>query len=385
MFFQESVTLSNKYPSLIQIIEKIDETLSSQNSSDLFQIDVIASVLNEKTSDVSLIFEKLFQLGLLTKENYIKCSKCGNLIKNEYYEEAFVWEGFVECSQCENHINDPEEKKVCYRLIKEKIPKKVEKDRDISQNSTEKDIFFGIVTALPIELDAVLEHFEFEKVKKEFRSYYVGDFCSEVNSNCYSIVAVQSLYAGNTPSAIVTKDLIHDWNPKYIIMIGIAGGYHEDELNLGDVVIADQIFDYDYTKEYEGFSQKRPRIGHSDRYLLQCVTNFRWKLPILNIDCPDGSENTPKYVISNIATGNKVIASNEMKERIKEHHGKITAIEMEAGGVVEAAGQLKSPVGILIIRGISDFGDEDKDDNWHEYSAKSAAKFFFDFLKKTDV
>nr|WP_054858859.1 hypothetical protein [Methanobacterium formicicum] len=62
-------------------------------------------------------------------------------------------------------------------------------------------------------------------------------------------------------------------------------------------------------------------------------------------------------------------------------HDKICALEMEGGGIATVAYQQKVHKGVLIISGISDYGDCDKDNNWHNYSSNIAAKFFFDFIK----
>ncbi|KAK6500226.1 hypothetical protein TWF481_010575 [Arthrobotrys musiformis] len=67
-----------------------------------------------------------------------------------------------------------------------------------------------------------------------------------------------------------------------------------------------------------------------------------------------------------VASGNSVIKNAEDRDNINAcFGGKVLCIEMEAAGVVEADA--------IIIRGICDYADERKNDDWHDYAALVAA------------
>lgn len=51
---------------------------------------------------------------------------------------------------------------------------------------------------------------------------------------------------------------------------------------------------------------------------------------------------------------------------------------MEAVGVANACERAETPY--VVVRGISDFGDERKDDRFHELAAKAAALVARDFI-----
>lgn len=380
MLYDECENLANKYPNFRNIIEKIDKKLSKMDSSSIFYIEYVARYFNEEISVISIIFEKLYQEDLLLKENYYICS-CENSFAFEDVQKSISLGDSIECSNCGDEVNDQMEVKTVYRLKPDKVLKIRQKDvgteKDEITFQTLDKILIGVVVALPIELNAVLNQFNHKPIRHGSRTYYVGQIDS--NLEHYNIAVIRSSHPGNTPAAIVTRDLIRDLNPKYIILIGIAAGYDDDGLKLGDVVVSDSIFDYDYTKEFDDKSLIRPRNFNSDHYLVECIKSFNWEGEI-EIDCPDDSP-APNVMIGHIATGNKVIASTDYKKKIKGIHDKILAIEMESGGVADAAKQLKNPIGILVIKGISDMGDEDKGDNWHEYSANVAAQFFADFIR----
>jgi hypothetical protein len=80
-----------------------------------------------------------------------------------------------------------------------------------------------------------------------------------------------------------------------------------------------------------------------------------------------------------IASGEKLLRDGEKLAQLRATmHGKVEAGEMEAAGVVEACRGANLPW--LVIRGISDFGDELKDDRFHGFAARAAAAVMVDFL-----
>lgn len=378
MFYEECENLASRHPEFRNKIKNLDKKLSSMDSSSIFNVEDVAKYLDEEKSNISIIFEKLYQLDLLLKENYYVCS-CGNLFDVNEINETLYNGDLIEC-RCGEEINSYMDVKTVYRLKPDKVLKKRDKDIKTKTDRIEKDfdnILIGVVVALDIELDAVLKRFNHEQLRNDLRTYYIGHI--NPDSESYKIAVVRSSHPGNTPAAVVTRDLIKDLDPKYVVLIGIAAGYDDDGLKLGDVVVSDSIIDYDYTKEFNEKTLNRQRMFNSDPYLIECVKKFKWDGKI-ETKKPDGSSD-PNIKVGHIATGNKVIASTIYKEKIKSIHDKIIAIEMESGGVADAAQQLKNPIGILVIKGISDMGDKDKGDDWHEYSANVAAQFFVDFLR----
>jgi len=59
----------------------------------------------------------------------------------------------------------------------------------------------------------------------------------------------------------------------------------------------------------------------------------------------------------------------------------IRAGEMEASGVVRACESRATPVPWFVIRGISDYGDAGKNDNYQVYAARMAATYCLTFLQ----
>jgi nucleoside phosphorylase len=250
------------------------------------------------------------------------------------------------------------------------------------------EVDFGIVTSKPLERDAVIRCLDkCEKVQNEhldIRTYYLGDVA--VVSGLYKVVVVLTSDAGTVDAVATTGDLIRHWNPRYVIMLGIAGGISRDGLTLGDVVVADQVIEYEYAKELPEHTELRPRVHRCDALLLSRVKDLSNWSHSIDVPRPLGPLRTvPKLFVGPIASGNKVVANGQGREKFRSLHPHMLAVEMEGEGVATAAWQLSQPKGVLVVRGISDLADSNKSDEWQPYAAATAATFFVDFLRSEPV
>jgi hypothetical protein len=118
--------------------------------------------------------------------------------------------------------------------------------------------------------------------------------------------------------------------------------------------------------------------------LLQAARNLRedW-YRLIRKRRPQGGRS--QYFIGPIATGDKVVAIKELLERYRSDWPKLIGIEMEAGGVVSATFQSVQPPGFLMIRGVSDLADKNKDDSWRQYACHAAAAFAIALLQSGPV
>ena len=53
---------------------------------------------------------------------------------------------------------------------------------------------------------------------------------------------------GRVEALNTTKDAINRWKPRYVLLVGIAGGFEENDARLGDILVSDQIIDYELQK-----------------------------------------------------------------------------------------------------------------------------------------
>jgi nucleoside phosphorylase len=270
------------------------------------------------------------------------------------------------------------------------VPKHPAKGTDSGTN--EHQIDFAIITALEKEAKAVvgrLENYSKKRFEdKDIRTYHCGTVPIQGTDREYRVVVVLLPSMGEISAANAVTDTIARWNPRFVLMVGIAGGIPQNDLDLGDVVVADQIIGYEYGKVTEDGIKPRDRVYPVSALLLDRVRNFwdeSWAQQV-NVPRPDSATRAvSKLFIGPIASGNKVIASTEFRQRLKTRWPKLVALEMEGEGVFAAVFDRPQIRNTLVIRGICDMADERKSDEWQEYAANAAAAFTVSFLKGRPV
>lgn len=251
---------------------------------------------------------------------------------------------------------------------------------------------FGIITALKVERDAVLNRlddgYQLIRDENEPLPFYLGHISIPGSTDRYTVVVCLLLDMGNDEAAVATTRLLQRWEPANVLMVGIAGGIR-DKVQLGDVVVAKYSFYYELAKLTLNGEQMRPEQFPSDRLLfgrayVYEVTEWRGTIgvarPGMQIE-----ESLPNVHFDPIASGEKVIADVAMIPRLLQICPKLVAVAMEGAGVARAAKSHTNPPRFLEIRGICDFADAEKNDDWHEYAANAAAAFTIGWLRDRPI
>jgi len=243
-------------------------------------------------------------------------------------------------------------------------------------------IDFAIITALEKEAKAVvrrLENYEIKRFEdKDIRTYHQGIVPIPGNGKHYRVIVVTLPSMGNVSAANAVTDTIYQWQPRFVLMVGIAGGIPQDDLNLGDVVVAEQAVCYDYGKVTDQGIKPRDRVYPASALLLDRVRNFwddTWTQRVDVARPADASRTISKSFVGPIASGDKVVASTEFRDQLLKHWPKLMAVEMESEGVFAAVFDRPQIRGTLVIRGICDMADKHKVDDWQEYAANAAAAY----------
>jgi len=260
-------------------------------------------------------------------------------------------------------------------------PKRMDKKFDI-----------GIITIVAPEktaIDNILQNCKIEDGKKTVRKYSKG-FLQGADDFSHSVVMTQQLNQGNESVVAAYKDLVAEFNPKLMILFGIAGSIHEKS-KLCDVCIINQVIDYDKRKEgAEGKIEERGSAYRVGAKLLVYINEFFNK----HGEFPkfDACENSfdPKFEIrvGPIGSGNAVVGNpaSKIKLWLKDFNSKTLAVETESVGFSntfyeEELNREIDKIGALIIRGISDHADYDKDDKWRVMASNNAAIVVKEFVK----
>ncbi|HTW84313.1 MAG TPA: hypothetical protein VMD91_09620 [Candidatus Sulfotelmatobacter sp.] len=211
------------------------------------------------------------------------------------------------------------------------------------------------------------------------------------------VVVCQASSRSNLPASQTASRLIEAWRPEYIFLAGTAGGVQQKEdakkseqLNLGDVIIADYIDYVEYAKLTDNkiiprkIAYDHPSMHLRMNFVTSVSTEKRWHEHIERAR-PDQKNIHPSIHVGNVAAGEKIFADYAGEHQIKllELFDKVIAFEMESYGVASAICEARCSVDynpqFLTIRGISDFvnaktSNADRD-AWTDYAASAALSF----------
>lgn len=220
--------------------------------------------------------------------------------------------------------------------------------------------------------------------------YLTGDFAGAHVD--WELGAAFTKQTGSQASAS-TAGAILSFSPQLILYVGIAGSL-KGGVDLGDVVVADVVHDYEVGKEHRpeagdaGHYQRRPLQQQSSFQLEQWAgvvkTTGAWRERIELVDAELASE--PAVHIEPIAAGSKVVANKDSHtfRLIDAAAPRAVAVEMEGAGFLAAVNRFPKTDGLL-IRGISDrLDDKDSSDlkGWRHQAAANAAAFAFELLHR---
>ena len=142
-------------------------------------------------------------------------------------------------------------------------------------NRMEGPVDFVIITALEEERSSVLAKLPncqpLPPEPQDIRQYYAGRLPVTLAGGAqghYSVVVMQLLGMGRLQAATTTSDAIKRWRPRYVLMVGIAGGVAAKGASLGDILVSQQIVDYELQKLTPAGPQIRWQVHQADPRLL---------------------------------------------------------------------------------------------------------------------
>ncbi len=285
-----------------------------------------------------------------------------------------------------------------------------------------QQIDIGILTIRDDEFRAVLNAFPEEFGDGIYRGKnreYAFRQASAGKAGRYSLAIVRQPEQGNGEAQEAARDLLEDFEPSLLLVVGIAGGLPSDDLTLGDVVLSTRINDYSVEARKEGSEPTYAMTGGPiAKQVLAGIAN----LAAREKDLGDWAASLSAKPAVNWTRRGQLYGpeewQKELKEKLRIHYGKpaaprapifmagpiassdrlikdprvlfpwiqtarnLLAVEMESGGVYRAA---RDRCPMLAIRALSDIIGLKRANEWTKYAAEAAAAFACAYLQTCPV
>jgi len=276
---------------------------------------------------------------------------------------------------------------------------------------------FAVVTALPKEFAAMLAMLDDARPITVFgdpNDYAMGRIPAiDGTGNHHIAVALQKKPSNNSASAVASH-LSHSFpHLEHVLMVGIAGGVPhptdaDKHVRLGDVVVSDQngVVQYDHLKlethqvlvrsaaappsaallgkvrllEAARLAGGCPWEAHISRAVVEGAARpdaSTDRLFVAGVETPHPIDifrrsGHPRIHYGPIGSSNALLKDTEIRDALRDKFG-VRAIEMEGSGIAD--GTWTAGLGYIIVRGISDYCDERKNDMWQGYAAVASAGY----------
>lgn len=237
----------------------------------------------------------------------------------------------------------------------------------------------ALITATSMETAAVMQMYDWREINfdNDMQTYYETQFMRD--NTFYKVVTTQQNAMGMTAAAALSMKLIEHFRPRYLIAVGIAAGValkDVEEQIYGDVVVADEIWDYS-TGKFVSPEESEIRYGNIGFLPRPAVIRMQPELRKYVETAAKSKENQCHVFIGAMATGSAVVANREILDKQIHSQFRHTAgLDMEAYGIAYAAENATAPrPAPIVIKSVSDFADSHKNDQYQKFAAYTSVEF----------
>ena len=254
--------------------------------------------------------------------------------------------------------------------------------KEIGKEETERlqnEVDIVIVTATDEEIKAVMCRLKpFPRRKNVLlafvgpETYYLGKFGE------YKTVVTKCLMGsgGEGAATLATAQAQRLWNPKAIIMVGIAFGINPIKQRIADVLVASQIIPYEKQRIGEKIIPRDP-IPPSNTTLLNRFENVHnWQFAR-----PNGTYCSIR--VGPILSGEKLVDDPGFKAKLFQQFPQAIGGEMEGAGLCAASGRVGTPW--ILVKSICDWGDGKKHKKHQPLAAAAATSLVHHVLSQKTV
>ncbi|EAQ64955.1 nucleoside phosphorylase (5'-methylthioadenosine nucleosidase; S-adenosylhomocysteine nucleosidase) [Marinomonas sp. MED121] len=213
----------------------------------------------------------------------------------------------------------------------------------------------GIIGAMEEEVALIKEWMtEVETLSIAGCEFYQGKLDGK------EVVLLQS-GIGKVNAAISTTLLLSKFAPSKVINIGSAGGYAE-ALNVGDVVISDQVCHHDVDVTVFGYAMGQvpgmPATYAADENLIADAKAAVTRL------------NLVQTQVGLIGTGDSFMQDPVRVEKVRGDFPTLLAVEMEAAAVAQVCVKFETP--FVVVRALSDIAGKESSQSFEEFLVVAA-------------
>ena len=218
----------------------------------------------------------------------------------------------------------------------------------------------AIMGAMPEEVEPIVAKLDnLKETVYAANTYYEGSYNGQEVVVAYSKI-------GKVFATLTATMLVEKFGCDKLLFSGVAGAI-SDELNIGDLIIADGLCQHDL--DITAF-------GHPFGYVPEGEVCIPTDVGLRNIAKEIAKSKGLTLKEGVIATGDQFVANPERKDWIGDTF-KADALEMEGASVAVVCSALEVP--FFILRAISDSADMDASFNFDEF-LESSAKVSADFI-----
>lgn len=287
-----------------------------------------------------------------------------------------------------------------------------------------EEIDVGLITIIQPEYEAVVKRFhpiKANEIVKPGITYPISIIETD-NNKTIKVAHVNCFFQGENISQDKTRTLVQHLKPKFIFLVGIAGGGPSFDFTLGDAILATHFHDYcvgaikkDGSYRFNQLSGKAhnsvfnlysniltysERIrGWNDPEKIDCIrpnvnlskSNFYGdtsfvietkKMMKHHFRNRNGNRINPILRTSGVITSNTLVQNDVWYTTWQNSARDATAMEMEIAGVYLGAKiDDDNLLPVVAIRGISDIVGFLREPDWTEYACNTAASLAYHIIK----
>lgn len=225
----------------------------------------------------------------------------------------------------------------------------------------------GIIGAMEQEVILLKEQLD---NRKEWHEAGISFYSGMIGE--HDVVVTQS-GIGKVLAGLTASLLLSHYKVDCLINTGSAGGIGEG-LSIGDLVISEKLayFDADVTA-----------FGYSYGQMPQMPLYYEANHDLVSAAQKASKQHNLVPHEGLIVSGDTFVHSKEQINQIKEHFPDVLANEMEGAAIAQVAHQYNCP--FVVIRAISDVGDENASVNFDEFiieAGKKSAEMVIHLIKQ---